>query len=115
LSKFDEEIIKMAIKNKNIDLCKSSSFTKKCEEIYTNEVNYFKRKECEKLIYLKQQCEDEKNFDLRKCIEIKDEKLRRRCNFQKKYDEAIKNHDKSFCNLVPRPQRDECLKKIQAN
>jgi len=86
-----------------------------CKQTVKNEQINYKNEECEKLEYLKQKCEDKRNFKERNCEQIKEELLKRQCIFQKKYDQAIKNKDKIFCNTLPRTKKQECFKKILTN
>lgn len=112
LSKYEEEIIKLAVVNWKKELCKKISKVKLCEKIYDKEYNYYKELKCNKLKYLKSKCEDEKNFKERKCEKIKNEYLKRKCDFQKKYDKAIKNKDLQFCDTLPKKDKQKCIQKI---
>jgi len=100
--------------NKNIQLCKTLGNVKDyCENIYKKEWNNYDKLDCNELMYLKNKCEDKLNFENKKCNIIHDELKKRRCKFEKRYEQAIKNKDVSFCNSLPRVQKTECLKKMK--
>lgn len=112
LSEFEKTIIKISAK-KWIENCKNMPSNKNlCEKIVKKEQKDLKLLNCDNLVYLKQDCMDKLNYNKKLCSQVKSPLLKRQCEFQKKYDEAIKNKDKSFCNTLPRTMKQECFEKI---
>ena len=113
LTEYDKWIIKIALKKNNESICKN--LWKKenlCKKIFETEMEYYKLWKCNKLLYLKQKCEDKVNYEELNCSKIKNLLMQRECNIQKLYEEAIKTKNKDLCNQLPRPKRNDCLKYI---
>jgi len=114
LTKFDKEIIKIAIK-KGESMCKYLDKNKQnyCMELVKQQRQYLVNLDCNKMIVLTGECWDKKNFKNFDCDKIVDTLLRKRCFFLRSYQEAIKNHDKSFCEKLPRIKQKECYEKMK--
>jgi len=114
LSEFDKEVIKLAVTWK-IETCKKLSSEKQsyCKDFVKKEQENYKQWNCDKLVYLKQKCLDDKNLKERNCTKISDELKKRQCYFQKEYDKAIKNKDVNFCKTLPRMMKNDCFEKMK--
>jgi len=115
LTEFESTIIQIAVKQWT-GYCRyieNKNKQKYCIKLVEQENQYLKDLECEKLIYLKDECYDKKYLKFLDCWKIRDIIIKRRCEFEKKYQEAIKNHDESFCKRLPRIKQKECYRLVK--
>jgi len=115
LTEFERWIIQIAVKQWT-GYCRyieDKNKQKYCIKLVEQENQYLKDLECEKLIYLKDECYDKKYLKFLDCWKIRDIIIKRRCEFEKKYQDAIKNHDESFCKRLPRIKQKECYRLVK--
>ncbi len=112
LNSFDNEVVKIAVMNNNNSFCSKIKEKKYCKYMVQIENKKMNKLNCSWLIYLKQKCFDKLYFQKRNCEKISKDYVKKQCRFQKKYDEALKNKDISFCNTLPRIHKKECFERM---
>jgi hypothetical protein len=113
-SNFEKSIIKIWIE-KWVDVCLNITDLKKqnlCKNVVVQERSKLNNLDCDNLLFYKNKCLDKKNYKNLNCDLIKNSFLKKKCNFEKSYKEAIRNKDKSFCEKLPRIKKKECYKKM---
>jgi len=112
-SEFERELIKQIILSDK-DFCFNFTNDKRrlCKEIVSYEKTQIQSWNCNKIVLAKNYCIDYKNFLERNCDNIKNIILKKRCYFNKEYEEAILKWDKEFCKKLPKILQKKCYDDI---